>query len=142
MPFTVQGVEAIITFGLADVVLANTLVGIPLMKKAGMIYNAANNSLVSGALGLTFHVKMEVPDNSNVPPVAANTMGNDAMVLATDARLTTTGATLPTKSEGVSQLLLTRALTPIQAGPDPPRRSTHSAHPTGQRQCRGTGGKH
>lgn len=68
MPHVLHGVQAQITFGLADEAVANTLVGLPFMRKVRMVYDAANDTVISGAFGMAYPIKLKVPLKLAAPP--------------------------------------------------------------------------
>jgi len=84
LPHTVQGMPATITIGLADECITNTLVGIPFMTRARLIYDAAEQVVHAGVFGTTWRVTMERPTKSDGPPARAGGSDGAAVLITQD----------------------------------------------------------
>lgn len=65
LPYTYHGSQCSITFGLADEVVCNTLVGAPFMIKGRLVHHAADNVVTSGIFGVQFPCTMEKPSRTD-----------------------------------------------------------------------------
>ena len=72
IPCMVHGQLMLVTFGLAETSVANTLLGRPFQVKAGMVYAAADKMVTSTIINVPLPVMDERPIHSNVPPVHGN----------------------------------------------------------------------
>ena len=80
LPWVINGSEAELTFGLADEVICNSILGIPFIERAKMVIDVAGRVATSATLGVTFPVTMEEPRTTSTVP--EHVRGNEAAVLS------------------------------------------------------------
>ena len=81
LPWIINGSEAELTFGLANEVICNSILGVQFIERAKMVIDLAGRVATSATLGVTFPLTMEEPRASSTVP--EHVQGNEAAVLST-----------------------------------------------------------
>lgn len=68
LPYMVHGKPASVTSGLTKTAVCNSIIGVPFMERAGMVYSAAERIVTSSVFGLSFPVQYERPAQLEEPP--------------------------------------------------------------------------